>query len=353
MPGESQAVARSALTASADGTTSVRSALLGEQADLYTTTRTITGVVNGGTYAVLTLVRTIVEFPAHHRHRRQRRLGTAFRTSEPQRLAPDGQRASRRTAMTTSWRVVPSRRADTAFISILSGHHNAVVMGAAKARLSTAWAPAPSPSTGTRRRPCPSTTRSSARPTSPTRAPASAQHRDHRRGVHRRQGRRQTGEIHDAVYQYAATPGAGGDFQYASHRDALPGPGPTGSARELFTIHSRWLETGAGRSDVRSPAATRRRPRRPSTSAGTSTSRAPSGTPATTRPRPGAGIELRVHAGVFTSLPHGNLTLNCRWRSRRGIADRCIDGSAADSGRRCASCIRGTAAACTGAAPIC
>jgi len=58
------------------------------------------------------------------------------------------------------------------------------------------------------------------------------------------------GEIYNAEYLWSATPGNGGDFQYAAHRDALPGPGPTGTAKELFTIHSRWLETGAGRSDV-------------------------------------------------------------------------------------------------------
>jgi hypothetical protein len=58
-----------------------------------------------------------------------------------------------------------------------------------------------------------------------------------------------TGEIHDAVYAYAATPGMGGDFQYRSVQDFVPDPGNTGTAKETATIHSRWQETGAGRSD--------------------------------------------------------------------------------------------------------
>jgi hypothetical protein len=68
-------------------------------------------------------------------------------------------------------------------------------------------------------------------------------------------------EIYDAKYRYAATPGQGGDFQYSANRDILPGPGPTGTAKELITVHSRWQETGTGRADVElsggdSPSAT-------------------------------------------------------------------------------------------------
>ena len=59
------------------------------------------------------------------------------------------------------------------------------------------------------------------------------------------------GEIFDAVYHYAATRGAGGDLQYGANQDDYPGPGPTGTAKETLALHSRWQETGAGRSDVR------------------------------------------------------------------------------------------------------
>src|SRR5262245_44412548 len=42
----------------------VRSALVGQKADTYVVTRAVTAIVNGGTWAVLSLVRTIVAFPA-------------------------------------------------------------------------------------------------------------------------------------------------------------------------------------------------------------------------------------------------------------------------------------------------
>jgi hypothetical protein len=53
------------------------------------------------------------------------------------------------------------------------------------------------------------------------------------------------GQIFDAVYAYSATPGSGGDLQYADMKDYVPAT----SAKETLEIHSRWLETGAGRSD--------------------------------------------------------------------------------------------------------
>jgi hypothetical protein len=60
-----------------------------------------------------------------------------------------------------------------------------------------------------------------------------------------------TGELFDAVYKFAETPGAGGDFQYAASQDYLPEPGNTGTAKERLTIRSRWQQTGAGRADVK------------------------------------------------------------------------------------------------------
>jgi hypothetical protein len=56
-------------------------------------------------------------------------------------------------------------------------------------------------------------------------------------------------ELYDAIYRYTATPGAGGDLKYAAKRDYYPDPHPSGSAKEDFTIHSRWQESGAGRTD--------------------------------------------------------------------------------------------------------
>src|SRR6185295_920147 len=46
------------------GEGSVKSALVGEKAGMYVVTRLVTAVVNGGTWAVLSLVKTIVGYPA-------------------------------------------------------------------------------------------------------------------------------------------------------------------------------------------------------------------------------------------------------------------------------------------------
>jgi len=56
-------------------------------------------------------------------------------------------------------------------------------------------------------------------------------------------------ELYDALYRYTATPGAGGELKYAAKRDYFPDPHPSNSAKEDFTIHSRWQETGTGRTD--------------------------------------------------------------------------------------------------------
>ena len=56
-------------------------------------------------------------------------------------------------------------------------------------------------------------------------------------------------DLYDAIYRYTATPGAGGELRYAASRDYFPEPHPSGTAKETFTIHSRWMESGAGRTD--------------------------------------------------------------------------------------------------------
>jgi hypothetical protein len=54
------------------------------------------------------------------------------------------------------------------------------------------------------------------------------------------------GQIFDALYAYAATPGSGGDLQYAATENFIT----TTAANETMSVHSRWMETGAGRTDV-------------------------------------------------------------------------------------------------------
>lgn len=54
----------------------------------------------------------------------------------------------------------------------------------------------------------------------------------------------------EADYRYRAVPGQGGEFDFKMQRDLYK---PAGSSQlmEDITIKSRWLETGAGRSDVK------------------------------------------------------------------------------------------------------
>ena len=54
------------------------------------------------------------------------------------------------------------------------------------------------------------------------------------------------GQIFDALYAYSATPGCGGDLQYGATENFVA----TTTANETLSLHSRWMETGAGRTDV-------------------------------------------------------------------------------------------------------
>jgi len=54
------------------------------------------------------------------------------------------------------------------------------------------------------------------------------------------------GQIFDALYAYSATPGSGGELQYGATENFVA----TTAANETLSLHSRWMETGAGRTDV-------------------------------------------------------------------------------------------------------
>jgi hypothetical protein len=54
------------------------------------------------------------------------------------------------------------------------------------------------------------------------------------------------GQIFDALYTYTATPGSGGDLQYGATENFVA----TTTANETLSLHSRWMETGAGRTDI-------------------------------------------------------------------------------------------------------
>ena len=78
-------------------------------------------------------------------------------------------------------------------------------------------------------------------------APRAGRGDDHRRRLQGHQGRSARDRVYDALYRYSATPGAGGELKYAAKQDYYPDPHPPNSAKEDFTLHSRWQETGAGR----------------------------------------------------------------------------------------------------------
>jgi hypothetical protein len=235
--------ASGALTASGE----VQAALLGQKADTYVTTRAITAVVNGGTYAVLTLVRTIIDFPAT-----TATADTAVWGPHTEPLSPNTWRLTviRVEPQKFQWLLEARAKAapDSAFVAIISGVHTPAV--GADGRLIEGFG------SGT------FTVDWDASQTLP----------EHDKNVgkaaftYSRLGATavvsidvdfkgiqddKTGEIHDALYRYSETPGAGGDLQYVSDQDVTPGPGPTGTVKEHFTVHSRWQETGAGRCDLR------------------------------------------------------------------------------------------------------
>jgi len=51
----------------------------------------------------------------------------------------------------------------------------------------------------------------------------------------------------NAKYQYDATPGSGGTFQFSEDKDFITGP----NGNEHMSVESRWQESGTGRSDVK------------------------------------------------------------------------------------------------------
>src|SRR6185503_10014519 len=106
----------------------VRSALVGQKAEMYTVTRLATGVVNGGTGAVLLLVKPMVGFPATTvDHAAQ----TAVWGPHTDALSPNTWRLTvhRVEAHKYQWLLEAraKRESDDAFRTIISGTHTAVV----------------------------------------------------------------------------------------------------------------------------------------------------------------------------------------------------------------------------------
>jgi hypothetical protein len=224
-------------------------ALLGDVAKDYVLTATVVAVVNGSTAAVLDLVRDITLFPP-----------TSV-SGDTAVWGPGHDPLSANTYRLTVTRTAPhvftymldgkgKNDPDTAFVTVLSGTHTRAVdaggnvmrgFGSGNFTLNfdaAATLPQHDDNVGQ--------VAFQYSRTSPT---ATVTINVNFTGVqdHCDPANCQTsGQIFDAVYAYGATPGSGGDLQYADAKNYVA----TTSAKETLEIHSRWMETGAGRTDM-------------------------------------------------------------------------------------------------------
>jgi len=234
---------QSALTAG-DGTKT--SALLGQQADSYTLTRAVTGIVNGATGVVLLLVKTIVSYPPTTVHG-----DTAVWGPHSEPLDKNAWRltVTRVDKDVFSWALDGKAKAadDSAFITILSGTHTRAVDGHGRpmenygsGMFVVDWDMAQTLPDHDNAVGVATFTYARTSPAAVTTIDVDF------KGI---KDDPPATELYDALYRYTATPGAGGELKYAAKRDYYPDPHPSGTAKEDFTIHSRWQETGTGRTD--------------------------------------------------------------------------------------------------------
>jgi hypothetical protein len=235
---------QSALTA--DGTAATQGALLGEQAEFYRLTRGITVIVNTGTVSVLGLIKTITEFPPT----------SVDKANDTAVWGPHTQALSPNTWMLTVKRIArgqfhyvlaakPKTAPDTAYVNVLVGNHN--LANPAAHRLANLpaygsgdfvldWDAAATLPEHDKNVGQAAFTYSRLSPTS-----------DVNIGVTFTQVRDEdTGMLVDAMYDYTAMPGNGGSFDFKLVKNMIV----TTPALETITVHSRWMETGAGRSDT-------------------------------------------------------------------------------------------------------
>jgi hypothetical protein len=233
----------SALTA-ADGSTAVHSGLQGQQAEFYKLTRDITVVVNTATVSVLALVKAVTNYPPSS-------VGndTAVWGPYTDPLSPNTWRLTVNRVAKGQFQYVLDGKAklapDSAYVTVLSGDHN-LADPTAHRRLNVPdygsgdflidWdaaqtLPEHDDNVGkaafTYSRPGPTM--------GVTIQVTFTQVRD-----------KDTGMLIDAGYSYAAVPGQGGTFDFKVTKDFIA----TTAALETMSVHSRWQETGAGRSDA-------------------------------------------------------------------------------------------------------
>ncbi len=229
----------------AGGVTTVRGALLGEQADSYKLTRDVTGMVNGATAAVLTLVKTVTEYPPSSMAPNVAVWGPY---TEPLRANTWRLTVNRigRGMFHYTFDAKPRGTDDGMYVTVLSGQHNVANPGTLRHPHLPAYGSGDFTLDWDKAQTLPehddnvgkaSFTYSRPSPTSDVNIDATfTQVRD-----------KDTGMLIDAKYGYIATPGMGGTFQFTLTKDAIV----TTPALETMTVRSRWQETGAGRADIK------------------------------------------------------------------------------------------------------
>jgi hypothetical protein len=229
----------------AGGITEVRGALLGETAELYKLTRDITVMINGGTVAVLTLVKTITEFPPSSVSADMAVWGPHTNALSPNTWRLTVNRLAKG-QFSYVFAAKPKTADDTAYLVILSGQHNVA-------------------NPGTHRRGRLPAFGSGSFDIDWDNAHMLPEHDDNLGRAHFVYSRpapgvdvniavtftqvqdKDTGMLIDAKYGYVETPGMGGNFQFTVTKNAIA----TTPALETLTVRSRWQETGTGRSDVK------------------------------------------------------------------------------------------------------
>ena len=212
-----------------------RQGLEGEKAALYTLTRGVTYVVNGGGVWVLALVKAIGEQTPTTVTGNKATWGP-----HTEALSPNTYKftVTRNRADDYSYALEAKAKteADTAFRVILSGSHLVTGKDLGSGTFLLDWdkiatLPEHDDNVGSAEY---SYSRTSA--TSPIKIDA----------IFRQVLDRDTNKKLDVDYKYVANPGNGGNFEFKMSKDLAPG-----TALESSAVKSRWQENGAGRSDVK------------------------------------------------------------------------------------------------------
>jgi hypothetical protein len=234
---------------SAGSVTIKRSALLGETAKDYVLTATLAYVVNTATVAVLGLVKAITDFPPTSVD-----ADTAVWGPGTDPLSANTYRLTvvKQAPHVFAWKLDGKGKTadDSAFVTILSGVHTraldasgTVMPGFGSGNFVIDWDAADTLPQHDQNVGQMAFTYSRTSPTATvTNDVTFTNIRDNcdpsNCNTH--------GQIFDAVYAYTATPGSGGELQYGATENFVA----TTTANETLSLHSRWVETGSGRTDI-------------------------------------------------------------------------------------------------------